>query len=409
MARPKRESVFRHDEVGIAHCIQRCVRRAYLAGQDPAAGKSFEHRREWIRRRLELLAAVFGIDVLSYAVMSNHLHAILRVRPDIVKLWSDEEVATRWLRLFPGKRLEDFLGEPTRQQIAKELGDAKRLLELRKRLSSISWFMRALSEPIARKANREDHCTGRFWEGRFKAQKIVDEAGLLACSMYVDLNPVRATMAQSPEQSRYTSAFDRIHAGKGAKRIAFALEYQPATIDEEVIQQQLQEALQSKDKKEVARLRKCLADLRLENENTKKGKSSKSSKLKPSEPKPVDAWLAPLQLHERGPSGPNPHHGGLRASDKGFLPMALAEYSTLLDWTGREGRHDKRGKIPENLQPILDRIGIEGTMWCDLVWRYSKYFGKSQAVGRPENMKAEASQRDIAWIRGQRSCQACFS
>ncbi len=59
--------------------------------------------------------------------------------------------------------------------------------------------MRALSEPIARLANKQDECTGRFWEGRFKAQRIVDEAGLLACAMYVDLNPVRTALADSPD------------------------------------------------------------------------------------------------------------------------------------------------------------------------------------------------------------------
>ncbi len=177
MPRAKRSDTFHHSNVAIAHCVQRCVRRAFLAGDDPVSGKSFEYRRDWIRKRLELLAAVFGIDVLSYSVMSNHVHLVLRTRPDVVKSWDDLDVAKRWLRLFPGKRLEEFLGEPTKQDIANLAGNAKRLVELRKRLSDISWFMRSLCEPIARKANQEDKCTGRFWEGRFKAQKILDEAG----------------------------------------------------------------------------------------------------------------------------------------------------------------------------------------------------------------------------------------
>jgi hypothetical protein len=45
----------------------------------------------------------------------------------------------------------------------------------------------------------EDQCTGRFWERRFKSQPILGEAGLLACSVYVDLNPVRGGIAATPE------------------------------------------------------------------------------------------------------------------------------------------------------------------------------------------------------------------
>ncbi len=124
---PKRSDVFRYDEIGIVHCQQRCVRRAFLAGKDLASGKNFEYRREWIRKRMELLASVFALDVLTYSVMSNHLHLMLRNRPDVVKTWSDEEVARRWLQLFPGKRLEDQLGSPTQQDIVQAIADAKKL------------------------------------------------------------------------------------------------------------------------------------------------------------------------------------------------------------------------------------------------------------------------------------------
>ncbi|MEM8672206.1 MAG: hypothetical protein AAGG48_32120, partial [Planctomycetota bacterium] len=216
MTRPQRAEQFDANEVCVVHVVQRCVRRAFLAGVDRASGKDFSFRKEWIRRRMEALASVFAVDVLSYAILSNHLHQILRNRPDVVAQWSNEEVAIRWLRVFPGRRLEEHLAEPTENDVKTLSRDKERIAEIRRRLSDISWFMRALSEPIARMANKQDECTGRFWEGRFKCQRIVDEAGLLACAMYVDLNPVRAAIAESPEEAEHTSAYDRSKARRGA-------------------------------------------------------------------------------------------------------------------------------------------------------------------------------------------------
>jgi REP element-mobilizing transposase RayT len=174
-------------------------------------------RKEWIRQRIEKLASVFGVDVLTYAIMSNHLHVVLRNRPDVVETWSDKQVALRWLQIFPGKRIDEHLGDPTTNDVDSLAKNKERLAIVRLRLSDISWFMRALSEPIARLANLQDEVTGHFWEGRFKAQRIIDESTLLACCMYVDLNPIRAAMAQSPEKSEFTGAYDRIAASQGKK------------------------------------------------------------------------------------------------------------------------------------------------------------------------------------------------
>ena len=110
MARTVRAEVIDESQVGVYHCVNRCVRRAFLCGRDPLTGQCFDHRKAAIQRRLELLAGQFGIDVLGFSVMSNHVHVVLRNRPDVVAGWSDEEVARRWWNLFPLRR--DETGRP---------------------------------------------------------------------------------------------------------------------------------------------------------------------------------------------------------------------------------------------------------------------------------------------------------
>jgi REP element-mobilizing transposase RayT len=198
------------DDTPYYHCIARCVRRAFLCGYDPATGFDFEHRRQWIVERIKLLCSVFAVDLCAYAIMSNHYHIVIRINTDDARQWSDEEVAKRWMQIFSGPRLMHlYLGN-----VDLSNTELKYVAELfviwRERLSDLSWFMRCINEPIARLANAEDHCTGRFWEGRFKSQALLDERALLACMAYVDLNPIRAAIASTPEQSDYTSIQERI-------------------------------------------------------------------------------------------------------------------------------------------------------------------------------------------------------
>src|SRR5690554_1062462 len=196
------------DDTPLYHCVSRCVRRAYLCG----SGKDydFEHRRGWIAQRIKQLAAVFTIDVAAYAVMSNHYHVVLRVNREVADALTWDEVMERWCQLFKGPLLVQRFraGQaltPPELEMVDEIVDG-----WRQRLMNISWFMRCLSEPIARWANQEDNCTGRFFEGRFKSQALLDERALLSCMAYVDLNPIRATMADSPEDSDFTSIQERL-------------------------------------------------------------------------------------------------------------------------------------------------------------------------------------------------------
>ena len=186
------------------HCIARCVRRAFLCGDDRYSGRNFDHRKEWLVERLKFLAGIFAIDICAYAVMSNHFHLVLHVDRARAESWSDDEVIKRYRQLF-AKCVE----EP--EMMAKKERSAI-VAHWRERLWNLSWMMRSLNEYIARRANREDECRGRFWEGRFKSQALLDEGALLTCMSYVDLNPVRAGMAQSLEGSEFTSIQRRLKA-----------------------------------------------------------------------------------------------------------------------------------------------------------------------------------------------------
>lgn len=194
------------------HCVSRCVRRSFLCGEDTFTGQSFEHRRSWVEKRLLFLASVFAIDICAYAVMSNHTHVVLCVDKESADNWSMPEVIRRWHQLYQGTLLSQqyHKGEPLSDA---ELVSLEQTVSIyRQRLYDISWLMRNLNEHIAREANKEDECTGRFWEGRFKSQALLDDSALVACMAYVDLNPIRANMDSTPETSRHTSIQRRIQA-----------------------------------------------------------------------------------------------------------------------------------------------------------------------------------------------------
>ncbi len=198
------------EETPYYHCISRCVRRAFLCGEDELTGRSFEHRRDWIVEKLKQLDGVFSISICAYAVMHNHTHTVVKVDRETALNWRDEEVISRWTRLYkPSPIIDRYLNgaKLTKAELDVVAEDVEKW---RHRLYDISWFMRNLNEGIARQANEEDGCTGKFWEGRFKSQALLDDAALLTCMSYVDLNPIRAKLADRPEASDFTSIQDRI-------------------------------------------------------------------------------------------------------------------------------------------------------------------------------------------------------
>jgi REP element-mobilizing transposase RayT len=195
------------------HVVARCVRRAWLWGFDEYAGRDYSHRKEWVVDRLTQLAQIFAIDICAYAVMSNHYHLVLHVDQRRAREWTAEEVIDRWTLMFSRPSIVKRWGEGLCGEAEKRV--AEQLVERwRRRLCDVSWYMRCLNEALARRANAEDNCTGRFWEGRFKSQALLDEAGLLTAMAYLDLNPIRAGIAATPEESAFTSIYERIRALK---------------------------------------------------------------------------------------------------------------------------------------------------------------------------------------------------
>ena len=303
-----RKEIVLSGKEAIYHCVARCVRRAFLCGYDKFSGNSYDHRKLWIKNRIKQLTEIFLVDVCGYAVMSNHLHIILRTRPDLVKQMSSEEIAKRWFELFPKRRTKKGLPEePTEFEIMVLTNNENKLSELRERLGSISWFMRCVNEYVAKLSNREDECKGRFWEGRFSCQRILDEAGLLACMTYVDLNPVRAKMERTPEDSIYTSGCDRIRAKQAIDRL------NTLTLKKKNMLNEVDEASNRIAVKEL--------------------KISKSAD-----------WLSPIAYE---------------GDKKGLLSISLEDYMEVLDITGREIREGNKGSIPKSLEPILKRLEIK--------------------------------------------------
>jgi hypothetical protein len=213
----------------------------------------------------------------------------------------------------------------------------------------------------------------------------MDETGLLACAMYVDLNPIRAAMVEIPDKATHTSAHDRIHAAKGKQIQSAAFDLVPITN---------QEAGDNIKNTPVAELRK---------QHKKKKRNPTGRKIA------CDAWLSPLTLDKQILSLDAQVHGdGLRASDRGFLQIKWEDYLQLLNWTAKQGIDGVVSEVPAKFATVLASLGIDSTMWRDMVWHFKKYFGRSTCIGSPAAMEADAKKSGKQWHRGQRAARGLY-
>lgn len=370
MSRKTRRSLIDPDQVTIAHVVAKTARNLFLLGVETQATDYNSHRKDWIVDILEFQSSLMAIDLLDYCLLSNHIHQILRSRPDAVKEWTDEEVARRWLNLCPkskkclkvGDKVHRVPIPPKETQIQALADNEKKIKEIRERLSSISWWMRLLCQKVAQRANFEDGGSmGPFWKGRFHSTIIEDTDHLLGCALYVDLNAVKASMAQGIDDYKYTSAKVRLDRLRSEQE---ALEKQEAVKTDPVL---------VVDSPGDASGAECCQD---------KEETRNESKFRPGMSK--GEFLSLVKLTSLS-SDPQLHDRGFRCSDKGFLEYSEREYLDALEWcirnkiTHRESTDKLPGDIPECI--LKHRFGPE------LVIRQAKEFDQMyryRTVKEPE-------------------------
>ena len=327
-----REQLIHIETTPFYHCYVRCVRRAFLCGDDKAVGINYDHRRAWLVSRLKFLSYVYAIDICAYAVMSNHYHVVLHVDKERATNWDWSEVIERWTQLYHAPMLVKRWQQNPKALGPVELKKVEEIIEeWRARLYDIGWFMRCVNEKIARMANEEDNVKGRFWEGRFKSQALLDEGALLSCMAYVDLNPVRAGMSENLEDSDFTSIQERLYRFGKRRR--------------------------QKTAENKAFIKKMEANL----EKTADSHNKKQPK-------------AQLMRFD-GSSHTNIHHA---------LPITRDDYFLLVEATGRVVREDKRGAIPPEMTQLVSRYGLKPDKWLKQVRNFDRCFsycaGDSEAI-----------------------------
>jgi REP element-mobilizing transposase RayT len=371
-----RSKYVQEGQEGVYHCFSRCVRRAFLCGFDALTCRDFSHRKALLVNRLRQIATIFAIEVCAYAVMENHYHSILRTRPDIAACWSDREVAIRWLTLFPRHRgIGGAAMSPAEEHICALVDCPERIAELRQRLSSLSWFMGRLNEFVARAANKEDRVKGRFWESRFKCQALLDEAAMVACMVYVDLNPIRAGLAATPEESNFSSIQERIRT------------WQKETVTIPVVPKKAEQDIPSGS---------------LGSDMLTPGNAGEISNLFPECIPAISqffdgaaasaCWLVPISSESQR---------------RGILQMTAAEYFDLVDKSGRMTRLHKRGAIDADLVPILLRIGANPDAWFETISRFGSNF--RLAAGMLSNLRNFANQIGRHWLKGVETARTAFA
>jgi hypothetical protein len=319
------------------HVVSRCVRRAFLCGVDNNTGISYEHRRDWVEARMKYLASIFTVDIAAFAILHNHYHIVVRVDDERIWEMPTEEVIRRWSLLYKGPIIIQRYMKQRQSMSEGELLQVEKLAaEYRMRLCDLSWFMRNLNEYISRRANAEDSVKGHFWESRYKCQALLDEKAVLAAMAYTDLNPIRAGISASIEESEHTSARQRV-----------------SEVQEQKKQPQRQNVETSSS------------------DNNSRKANARQAPLLPFDP--IEAC-------------------------KASIPFAFSDYLELIDTAGRVVHPTKRGYIPDNTPRLLVKLGIDLKTFIEHSNHFIERFGNH--AGEPARLTELAAKRNARYLRG---------
>ena len=295
------------------HLTTRCNHGRFSLGFDELTEQDHTMRRHWILDNLKLLTSVFSIECCAYAIMSNHYHLVVKIDAEKPRNWSDDEIIHRWSKIYP-------------HSAKKEKHIPERVQDWRESLSDISVFMKYMNQNIARSANKEDKHKGHFWEERFHSQAILDFKALLATMIYVDLNPIRAGQAKTPEDSEFTSIQERL----------------------ELICSNKQKPANLTDRKDIRKFKSI------------------------AQPTTLIPFMNPITVESL-------------AARTNCIEFTLFDYIELLEFTGRKRRTDKHsGKIPKSIPHVFERLGYDAEDWLAFVGNAESGF--STAIGSSDKL-----------------------
>ena len=332
------------------HLISRIVQRAFLFGFDEHTGINYDYRLLWVHERIKELSEIFTIIVGGHSFMGNHFHLLIQTRPDLTEALTPREVIQRYFKLYAPEQSKNRILTPAEWTILEDeaIQDERLIKEYRRRLGSLSWYMKALKEQIARRANKESNTTGHFWAERFKSILLASSESVILCQTYIDLNPIRAQMADKPENSKYTSAYQRIQAKEAAEKMAVIQEYKKAG-----------NIIHPDKEKEIQEISKLLGSA---------------------------DYLAPF------------YNGATHL--RPFYKYTREESFLLLDNTAREISPNKKGFMDPALDSLFDRLKIDRELWLQAIINYDKWFyriiGKMSAAW--ESLKDTTAQ----WFKGSK-------